>query len=281
MCETMKVSEACELACIVEAGTFKPGNVHAGRRGFFDFVVSAVVLRKSIEKVCRGEVHLGKFIKEAVSDRKEVVAENTNFGIILLCVPIAAAASQGGELEKTLDELVHSTTREDAVEFAEAVDMSNAFLGKPEKGPDLRGEKGVQEIEKKGSTLLDLFAISSGWDTIASEWVNGFCITFSGAEQLLSGKSVLQVYMEILAAYPDSLVQRKFGEPIARKISGEAKELLKDFSFDTLKKWDDYLFGKGINPGTTADLVASSIFVALLKEEELLKRLVYEIRSMV
>jgi triphosphoribosyl-dephospho-CoA synthase len=276
MCRITEVSEACELACIVEAGTFKPGNVYYGRKGFFDFVVSAVVLRKSVARMCREEVELGRFIKEAVTDRRKVVAGNTNFGIIVLCVPLAVAASRRGDLGRMVDKVVHSSTVRDAVEFAEAVRVSGAYLGEPERGPDLRVEKGVQEIEQSGDTLLDLFLISAGWDSIASEWVNGFSVTFSGAEQLLSGKSVVQVYMEILAAHPDSLVQRRFGKEIAKEVSDKAKELLNDFSLDELKVWDRYLFEKGINPGTTADLVASSIFVALLKEKELIKRLLHE-----
>lgn len=269
----MRIPEASEWACIVEAGTFKPGNIHPGRKGFFDFVVSAVLLRTSLERICSTqEVYLGKFIKEAVLDRLKFVDSNTNLGIILLHVPIAVAASRGvGTLEKTLDKLVHSTTTEDAVEVAEAVRVSNAFLGEPKKGPDLRYKGSIKEIQERGTTLLDLFVVASEWDTIASEWVNNFSITLAGAEQLLSGGSVLQLYMEILARYPDSLVQRKFGEDTARKISKKAKELLKNLSFDNVKKWDEYLYKKSINPGTTADLVASSIFVALLKEENLLK----------
>ncbi len=268
----MKIPEASEWACIVEAGTFKPGNIHPGRKEFFDFVVSAGLLRTSLEKICNTEeVYLGKFIKEAVLERLKFVDSNTNLGIILLHVPIAVAASRGRTLEKTLDELVHSTTTEDAVEVAEAVRVSNAFLGEPKKGPDLRYKGSIQEIQERGTTLLDLFVVASEWDTIASEWVNNFSITLAGAEQLLSGGSVLQLYMEILAKYPDSLVQRKFGEDTARKISGKAKELLKDLSSDNIRRWDEYLYKKSINPGTTADLVASSIFVALLKEEKVLK----------
>lgn len=279
----MKIPEVSEWACIVEAGTFKPGNVYPGRKGFFDFVVSAVVLRTSLERICSTkEVHLGRCIKEAVVDRRKYVTENTNLGIILLYVPLAVAASRGGTrlmLEEILDELVHSTTTEDAVEVAEAVRMSNAFLGEPKKGPDVRYEKSMQEIQERGMTLLDLFRVSSEWDTIASEWVNGFEITFSSAERLLSGASVVQVYVEILSAYPDSLVQRRFGEGTAREISKKAKELLKDLSFERLKKWDTYLHEKGINPGTTADLVASSVFVSLLKREDLLKEFLDEIHQ--
>lgn len=236
-------------------------------------MVSAVLLRKPIEKVCESDhVHLGKFIRGAVYDRVQYVRSNTNLGIIMLFVPIAAAASRGSDLQKTVKELTHETTVDDAVEVAEAVRSSHAFLGEPSQGPDLRSETVIADIKGGNMTLFDLFSISSAWDTIASEWVSGFCITFSGAEYLISGGSVIQLYVRTLCEYPDSLVQRKFGEEVAKNVSREAGDLLKDFSFDNLRKWDDFLYKEGINPGTTADLVASSVFVALLKREELLYR---------
>jgi triphosphoribosyl-dephospho-CoA synthase len=273
----MQVAEASELACIIEAGTFKPGNVYPGRKGYINFLVSAFVLRRTIERMLPQKIGVGTFIKEAVLDRKRMVPENTNLGIILLHVPLAVAASRGGDLEDNLDELVSSTTGDDAKECAEALMLSGAFLGTPETGPDLRHEKGAKDIGVNGMTLLDLFLLSSQWDTIASEWVNKFSITFSGAEILMSGGSVLQLYMDILSRYPDSLIRRRFGEEMAVKISGEAQNILRDFSLDNMKKWDEHLHKNGINPGTTADLVASSLFVALLKKEELLKRFLNDI----
>ena len=269
----MRISDASEWACIIEAGTFKPGNVYPGKKGFLEYVVSAVLLGKSIERICESDhIHLGEFIKEVVYDRVQYVRSNTNLGIIMLFVPIAVAASRGGDLQKMVKELAHETTIEDAVEVAEAVRCSSAFLGEPSQGPDLRSVTVISDIKDGKFTLFDLFSMSSAWDTIASEWVSGFCITFSGAEYLISGGSVMRLYLRILCEYPDSLVQRKFGEEVARNVSREAGDLLKDFSFDDLRKWDDFLYKEGINPGTTADLVASSVFVALLKKEELLYR---------
>jgi triphosphoribosyl-dephospho-CoA synthase len=276
----MKISEASAYACIIEAGTFKPGNIYPGRTGFLDLIISAMLLGKTLERHCSTEeVHLGQLIKEAVLERAELVPSNTNLGIILLHGPIAMAASISiNNVEKSLDELIQKTTKEDAVEVAEAIQMSNAYIGKPQKGPDLKIEGAVHEIRTRGLTLFDLFLISSGWDTIASEWVNGFQITFSGAQKLMAGTSVLELYLDILSEYPDSLVQRRFGKGIAKKISEKAR-ILRDCPLDDLRKWDQYLHSNGINPGTTADLVASSIFVALVKEEDLLKKILDAVRT--
>lgn len=276
----MNIPEASELACIIEAGTFKPGNIYPGREGFIDYVVSAVLLRRSMGKILNSsDDQLGASIKEAVADRVTYIPANTNFGIILLFVPLAVAASKGPNLQKIVNELVHQTTKEDAVYFVEAAKMSGAFLGEPPKGLDLRSDKGMSSVRAENVTLLDLFVTSSAWDTIASEWISGFPITFSGAQFLLEGGAIIELYLKILSKYTDSLVLRRFGKKIARNVSEKAEKLLEDFSFKELEEWDNFLYRKGINPGTTADLVASSIFVALLKREKLLKRLlkVYEV----
>ncbi|MBU7017915.1 MAG: triphosphoribosyl-dephospho-CoA synthase [Theionarchaea archaeon] len=275
----MKISEASEMASIIEASTFKPGNVYVGKKGFLDFLVSAVILGGTLEKIRGRDIRLGQFIREAVVDRKKYVSENTNLGIILLHVPIAVAAAQHtGTLRSNLDRIVNATTKEDAEECGEALKISGAFLGKPEKGPDLRFDTGLKEIEKDGVTLLDLFSISSAWDMIASEWVHGFEITFSGAEWLLSGGSILDLYMEILSTYPDSLVLRRFEEKKALEVMQKAKKL-KGASLDDLREWDNDLYGEGVNPGTTADLVASSLFAALLKRDDILTEFLNEIHK--
>ena len=273
----MKISEASEMASIIEVSTFKPGNVYGGRKGFLDFVVSAIVLRGTLERICGRDIHVGQFIREAVVDRKKYVCENTNLGIILLHVPLAVAAAQDtGTLKRNLDRIVHATTTEDAVECGEALRISGAFLGKPEKGPDLRSDRGLREIEMNGVTLLELFSVSSAWDMIASEWVHGFEITFSGAEWLLRGGSILDLYMEILSTYPDSLVLRRFGEKKALEVMERAKEL-REASLDDLRTWDSDLYKQGVNPGTTADLVASSLFVAILKRDDILTEFLNEV----
>jgi triphosphoribosyl-dephospho-CoA synthase len=274
----MDIWEASEYACIIEAGTFKPGNVDSRRKEFLDFVVSALLLGRSIQKILsQNEIHLGKFIKEAVMERTRIVPSNTNLGIILLHIPLAVAASANqSNIEQALDTLVRTTTVEDAVDVAEALRISNAYLGTPQKGPDVRNEQGAVEIHKEGLTLADLFSLSSSWDSIALEWVTGFSITFSTAKRLVEGDSVLDVYMDILSRHPDSLIQRKLGVDVAERISEEAGEI---HTVEDLRKWDEYLHRQDINPGTTADLVAAGIFAALLEREDMLQRFVDEARS--
>lgn len=272
----MKIPNACENACIIEASTLKPGNVHPGREGYTDMVFSGVLLAQTLQECLSKDISLGYIIKKAITDRMKIISENTNLGIVLLCVPLAKAAFKGS-FKKVYD-ITSKTTVKDAVDVAKAIQISGAHIGTPQRGPDIRNGAALKEICDQKLTLLDLFLLSSQWDSIAAEWVEGFPITFSGSENLMAGESVLKVYINILSRHRDSLIQRRFGEKVANKISEKAQKL-KNCPVGELKKWDRYLYRKGINPGTTADLVTSSLFVALLQKEELLTRFADEIRT--
>ena len=279
----MDVWTASLYACIMETKTFKPGNIYPGREGYADLLLSGFILGNTIHRICEDMDHssppgIGSCIHQAVADRAQSVSTNTNLGIILLHIPLALATYRGGitQVIETLDQIIHSTTIDDAVDVMKAMRKSGAFMGTPEDGPDVRSEEGMQEVLDGEITLLNLFFISKKWDTIASEWVNGFPITFSGAEDLLRGKSILQLYLEILAEYPDSLIRRKYGVKTAEIVSRKAKILSENFSLGRIRQWDVELYDHGINPGTTADLVSAAIFVALMKDDTLLQRLLME-----
>ena len=76
-------------------------------------------------------------------------------------------------------------------------------------------------------------------------------------------------FLTILSEIPDTLISRKYGDKKASEVSSQAKELLlfkDDGSFsDKLNEFDNYLYENKLNPGTTADLTAASIFVSYLE----------------
>ena len=81
--------------------------------------------------------------------------------------------------------------------------------------------------------------------------------------------SISMTYLQILGKIPDSHISRKLGEEIAKKTSNHVNDLLKiqdkDCSEDYLAKQLsdlDYEYKKkGINPGTTADLLVAGLMV--------------------
>ena len=76
--------------------------------------------------------------------------------------------------------------------------------------------------------------------------------------------AIVSVYMRLLASRPDTLIARKAGAPAAQAVSAGAREVLDGTrslaDFDASLRRPDHQ----LNPGTTADLVAATMLVALL-----------------
>ena len=124
--------------------------------------------------------------------------------------------------------------------------------------------------------LQDIFNVSK-WDSVARELVTEMEVTFTIGLPALEEEfektgsfrsSVMRCFMEILARVPDTLIERKNNRETAIEVSNEARAILekglktKDISaFDAKLRCE----GNRYNPGTTADLTASSIMAAGLE----------------
>jgi triphosphoribosyl-dephospho-CoA synthase len=121
--------------------------------------------------------------------------------------------------------------------------------------------------------------LSSEWDNISREWVTDMQITFEFGYPLVKklygrtknmNTTTVQSFLELLSKYPDTFVQRIHGKKIAERVSEKARAIIKEGGMLTSKggalitKFDEELREKGINPGTTADLTASSLMLAIL-----------------
>ena len=85
-------------------------------------------------------------------------------------------------------------------------------------------------------------------------------------------KATVQTFLTILSIYSDTLIARKYDVDTAQKVSEDAKliiaegGILTDKGKQMINEFDKSLIKKNLNPGTTADLTASSVMVALLDE---------------
>ncbi len=279
-----------QLASILEVSSYpKPGNVHR----FYNFedvcyehfLASGIAIGPVMEELARvslesfPDVNLGKFIHNAVEETARWQGGgNTNLGIILLFSPLCSSGSVSSslkELRANLKKVVRSTTSEDSKKVYQAIKLIGANVGKLEGEFSLYD---VYSVEQDLPPLWKLMEISSEWDNISSEWTYGYEITFNvGFKKLRElwekdiNYAIVEAFMTILSKYPDSLISRKAGREKAFYASRRAKEILKKggtfssigrkeiLKFDReLQKEDNIL-----NPGTTADLVASSIWLAL------------------
>jgi triphosphoribosyl-dephospho-CoA synthase len=84
--------------------------------------------------------------------------------------------------------------------------------------------------------------------------------------------AVLGPYLTLLAAFPDSHVQRKHGAEAARRLQGEGAALDRILrsqaspqdALEQLLEADRDFKRRGVNPGTTADLTVAAHFASAL-----------------
>lgn len=274
-----QLAEAYKQACEIELQAFKPGNVSVFSEGHDmtveHFRISAAV---SAPAISNPEYSLGEKIYYAVKATREAVACNTNLGIILLCAPLLQAMMQrtaGQGLREALGNVLENTTRQDA----DWVFMAIALAA-----PGGLGESDQQDVHRQADvTLTEAMAIAADRDRIALQYTTGFKDIFDFAVLeynrafVLSGDcgwAALAVFCEMLARFPDSHIERKYGKQYSEWVGAEMSllcEALKTANkleevLPMLYGMDDAFKAKKINPGTTADMTVAAVLVVLLEQ---------------
>jgi triphosphoribosyl-dephospho-CoA synthase len=301
------ISKCLELAILLEASADKPGNVN--RINGFEctryehFLASAVAMTSSFElgaqrgiAVSRREigvsaVAVGQIIKESVVNADAWQrGGNTLLGTAILLSPIAVAAGMASTEEENFDiptvrekvkAVVESTTPEDAVNLYEAIRIAKPGGLGTSSQLDVNDSNSTDRILKERISLYQIFKIASEYDSISSEWINNYHITFDTAypsliQQLTKSDklevAIVHTFLKVLAKNPDTLIARKTNAEKARRISSEAEEVLKLGGLETvegkegLNKFDLSLRGSSnlLNPGTTADIIATALALCVL-----------------
>jgi triphosphoribosyl-dephospho-CoA synthase len=261
------------LALLLEvAGTPKPGNVDR-RRDYDDlrfehFLAGGVGARHGLELAADGEP-VGEAFEAAVAGMAQQSGGNTQFGCLLNLVPLVAAAADGTLTPVGVERVVAGTTVADAANFYRAFEHVDVAVGDPPEGMDdldvRRGAAAVPAVESRGLTLADLMARSDG-DGNAREWTRGFPRTFRAAEAMVADDGpatdrVARAFLSLLSDEPDTLVRVEHGPETAYEVMDRAAALGRDL--DAAEDLAVEFHGRGINPGTTADVAAAATFVAL------------------
>ncbi|MFB3764421.1 MAG: triphosphoribosyl-dephospho-CoA synthase [Methanotrichaceae archaeon] len=272
-----KVAQLAQAAMLIELSSDpKPGNVDRCHDfsdiGFHQFIISAVSAYPIFREAACGQSSFGKLLLNAVKSWRDWnIKGNTHFGSLILMIPLAIAAGRSGDLRHNLSEVLRGTTSDDAADFYEAFALADARVVDV-KDFSLKDSSAVEALRKQGKTLSDLMLLSKNHDLIAGEWSSDYERSFRLAEMLKEmvpklgiSTSVVRTYLIALAEKPDSLVQAKFGLSKALAVSSSAKQALKDSTLESARKLDLELLAEDVNPGSTADLIASALFIALLK----------------
>ncbi|HVH67374.1 MAG TPA: triphosphoribosyl-dephospho-CoA synthase [Gemmatimonadales bacterium] len=274
----IEVAAAGQLACLLEARAPKPGNVTpvaAFRDATYeDFLASAVAIGPAL--AAAGDRPLGVTIRAAVEATASWAPSNTNLGLVLLLAPLARAALRPGD--GPLRARLHATLAETTV-----ADARETYLAIERAAPGGLSRSPEQDVADEPTvTLRDAMALAAERDAIAREYVTDFRITFeTGApalRQALAARlswsdAVVESYLTLLAAWPDTLIARKLGQVLGVYVQRRARAVLEAGGVRTgagrqaIAALDRELRDEGNtkNPGTTADLTGAAIYVVLLE----------------
>jgi triphosphoribosyl-dephospho-CoA synthase len=293
-----RISTSAVAASVLETSFPKPGNVHP-LRNYSDLryehmlVAGAGIGKGAYESAEKGYEKdysgLGKIILQTTKYCNTLHSgRNPNFGIILMLTPLCMSAGRvlskgefGKEtLRKELKKVLDSCTPTDTTHIIQAIKESEAITtveGKKYEGKyDIFNPKINDLILKEKVTPLKLFEFSQNFDCLAQEWVSSYEIVFSHLDFFESehetNTAVVNTFLKVLSEYPDTLIARKAGLEKAQEVSVKAGKILElggmrtDKGKEKVLELDRFLAEKEneLNPGTTADLIASILFIELL-----------------
>ncbi|MDR0648767.1 MAG: triphosphoribosyl-dephospho-CoA synthase [Synergistaceae bacterium] len=295
---TLLISQTAELACAMEMLAPKPGNVSPGSPFKYlnemTFVASAAAIA---EAFADPGLSVGELVTRAVRRTKQLTDRNTNLGIILLLAPLVSAANdvsalkRPGSVKDGVDprDLRESVSRVLAgLDDGDASAVYSAIKSASPEGLDRSEKYDVTDFDAQGSgapPILEAMRFAASWDSIASEYATGYEITFGlTAPKLVAlweeghtlRGSVVQTFLCLLSAVPDTLIARKQGRRASWAVAALAERALERGGCFTaegrcavrrlrrmLEDPDNLM-----NPGTTADLLAAGLFVFLESEQE-------------
>ena len=267
-----------QQACEIELQAFKPGNVSiyssAHDMTVDDFRLSAKV---SAPPLCNPDYSLGEKIFYAVKATREAVGCNTNLGIILLCAPLIQAVGDCTtkiSLRQSLHQVLANTTIADAEWTFKAITMA---------APAGLGDAKEQDVKTTASvTLTEAMKLASAKDRIALQYLTDYKDIFDFTvlrynDELLKWGyhhwAAVAVYADLLSHYPDSHIERKYGNQYTEMLASRMNQLNSELSatenpdlmMPLLHSIDQELKSQRINPGTTADMTVATVFTVFLE----------------
>ena len=276
--QAAEVAAAAQLACLLEASAPKPGNVtpFASFRDttYEDFLASAAAIGPAF--ALADERTLGATIRAAVEATARWAPSNTNLGLVLLLAPLARAALRPGR--EPLRNQLAATLADTSV-----ADARDAYMAIRSAAPGGLGRANEQDVAGTPTiSLRDAMVLARARDAIAREYATDFETTFAiGAPALRRARAdglawrdaIVEAYLTLLAASPDTHIARKLGTDAAVTVQRRARAVLDAGGIRTTAGQDATAAldrelrdeANTLNPGATADLTGAAIYVVLLE----------------
>ena len=267
-------ADAVRWACVLEATAPKPGNVWPGNNqpdlSFADFVQAAEVTAAQFGSATA--LPFSRLVLQSMQAVMQQCQTSVNLGILLLIGPLHQAECR----LKTHDAAAWQQATADCLSQLNADDAANLYAAISAAQPGGMGQVDEMDVNDAPPTdLVHAMGLAADRDRIALNYSQGFVDFFANvlpvlddaikqANDVLEGIVVAQ--LRLLAQRPDSLVQRKYGIALATEVQQRAQ--FDPFDLEQRFQFDRYLrtgagTGKAINPGTTADFLAASLYVLL------------------
>lgn len=267
--KTTHLTAACQWECIAR----KPGNV--SRTHDFqdatlgDFLLSASLVAPLLAGAETSGV--GVAIHAACRAVRTHVGTNTNLGLILALAPLAAVPD-GVPLREGLDRVLARLDRDDAKWAFQGIALAN---------PGGLGAASSQDVHAPPSvSLLEGMRLAADRDSIARQYSTGFADLFDLALPTLGGGlqetgtlegAIVLLHLHLMHLMPDTHIARRAGQAVAATASEMAGHVARagwprrSEGWRALKELDTWLREPGAkrNPGTTADLVGATLYMAL------------------
>ena len=243
---------------------------------FEDFLASAAAIGPALARA--GERPLGTTIRAAVEATARWTPSNTNLGLVLLLAPLARAALRAGAAGASLRARLAATLADTTVG-----DARDAYAAIRLAAPGGLGRTAEQDVSGTPTVnLRDVMALARDRDAIAREYATDFHTTFElGVPALRSAQNdsldwrdaVVETYLTLLAASPDTHIARKLGRDAAATVQRRARAVRDAGGVRTaagraaIADLDRELRDDAntLNPGATADLTGAAIYAVLLE----------------
>lgn len=264
------IGRLAQLACAWEVLARKAGNVCPGREfpdlTVNDFLSSAAAIAPVLDQA-PGQP-LGVTILRCIEETRKVVSTNTNLGIVLLLAPLASVPLEQ-PLQPGLAQVLAQTTLEDSRNAYAAVRLAKPGGLGTVKEQDVRDEPTLPLREVMRLAMFhDFIAAQIGmdFDLVLGLIVPMLVARIENRHNIEHG--IVETQLELLSGLRDSLILRKADSNEESKVRHTARTIggmdtpqsrQRFVDFDAFLRSDNHVR----NPGTTADLIAAALFVAL------------------
>jgi triphosphoribosyl-dephospho-CoA synthase len=276
LCE--EVAYILANSSMTELEVFKPGNVSRFQdlknTNFSNLSRSILLLQLAYRECCvKGILNYNTIFDSLykiilISKKLKIKFDLLGTGLLMLPISYTVLKSNNlTDLRKKLGEVVKKLGKRDAFWFINSLKIINpSYLGKLHSNMD---------YEKILTNLRDLYSIllySSKEDSVSRNMINNYEYTYIAYKIIKENKcgfykDIQKAFIKLLSEIPDGLIYRKHGGVMALKVSKLASTLVTECPKDEdLRKLNEFLVSNNLNPGSTADIIASAIAFYYLEE---------------